>query len=434
MNKIFFLVFFIFLLSNCSFNKNSSFWSQSKKIISEDNPNRIIKFEEDEAISLELNPELEIKLTNQPNENYFENNLDNNNGRVDFNSDLDQISKFKFSKIKDFYKYDPKISFTNNGIIFFDKKGTIFMFDNQSNLIWSTNIYTKKEMKLNPVLQLVNNGNVLIVTDSIAKYYSLDLNDGKLIWSKINKAPFNSQIKIQDDNFFTVDFENTIRSFSIKDGSENWNVKTDNSLVRSQKKLSIVIVNDVLYFNNSLGDVTAIDMNEGSLIWQTPTQSSLIYENAFSLKSSDLIADDKNLYISNNKNQFFSVDMKTGIVNWENKINSNLRSTIVENLIFSISLEGYLIITEKNTGNIIRITDIFKGIKEKKRSKIKPIGFVVGLDKIYLTTSNGKLFILDTISGKTTSILKVDSEQVSRPFISNQSLYIVKDNAVIKLN
>ena len=434
MNKIFSLVFFIFLLSNCSFNKNSSFWSQSKKIISEDNPNRIIKFEEDEAISLELNPELEIKLTNQPNENYFENNLDNNNGRVDFNSDLDQISKFKFSKIKDFYKYDPKISFTNNGIIFFDKKGTIFMFDNQSNLIWSTNIYTKKEMKLNPVLQLVNNGNVLIVTDSIAKYYSLDLNDGKLIWSKINKAPFNSQIKIQDDNFFTVDFENTIRSFSIKDGSENWNVKTDNSLVRSQKKLSIVIVNDVLYFNNSLGDVTAIDMNEGSLIWQTPTQSSLIYENAFSLKSSDLIADDKNLYISNNKNQFFSVDMKTGIVNWENKINSNLRSTIVENLIFSISLEGYLIITEKNTGNIIRITDIFKGIKEKKRSKIKPIGFVVGLDKIYLTTSNGKLFILDTISGKTTSILKVDSEQVSRPFISNQSLYIVKDNAVIKLN
>ena len=434
MNKIFSLVFFIFLLSNCSFNKNSSFWSQSKKIISEDNPNRIVKFEEDEAISLELNPELEIKLTNQPNENYFENNLDNNNGRVDFNSDLDQISKFKFSKIKDFYKYDPKISFTNNGIIFFDKKGTIFMFDNQSNLIWSTNIYTKKEMKLNPVLQLVNNGNVLIVTDSIAKYYSLDLNDGKLIWSKINKAPFNSQIKIQDDNFFTVDFENTIRSFSIKDGSENWNVKTDNSLVRSQKKLSIVIVNDVLYFNNSLGDVTAIDMNEGSLIWQTPTQSSLIYENAFSLKSSDLIADDKSLYISNNKNQFFSIDMKTGIVNWENKINSNLRSTIVENLIFSISLEGYLIITEKNTGNIIRVTDIFKGIKEKKRSKIRPIGFVVGLDKIYLTTSNGKLFILDTISGKTTSILKVDSEQVSRPFISNQSLYIVKDNAVIKLN
>ena len=239
MNKIFSLVF-IFLLSNCSFNKNSSFWSQSKKIISEDNPNRIIKFEEDEAISLELNPELEIKLTNQPNENYFENNLDNNNGRVDFNNDLDQISKFKFSKINDFYKYDPKISFTNNGIIFFDKKGTIFMFDNQSNLIWSTNIYTKKEMKLNPVLQLVNNGNTLIVTESIAKYYSLDLNDGKLIWSKINKAPFNSQIKIQNDSFFTVDFENTIRSFSIKDGSENWNVKTDNSLVRSQKNYQLL--------------------------------------------------------------------------------------------------------------------------------------------------------------------------------------------------
>ena len=87
------------------------------------------------------------------------------------------------------------------------------MFDNQSNLIWSTNIYTKKEMKLNPVLQFVNNGNTLIVTD-IAKYYSLDLNDGKLIWSKINKALLIHKLKSRMI-FFTVILK-ILRSFSIR--------------------------------------------------------------------------------------------------------------------------------------------------------------------------------------------------------------------------
>ena len=38
-----------------------------------------------------------------------------------------------------------------------------------------------------------------------------------------------------------VDFSNTLRCFSLKDGSELWNVKTENVLIRSQKKLSIIL-------------------------------------------------------------------------------------------------------------------------------------------------------------------------------------------------
>ena len=48
---------------------------------------------------------------------------------------------------------------------------------------------------------------ILIVTDSIAKYYMLNLNTGNLIWSKNNIAPFNSQIKIYKNKFFVIDFQ-----------------------------------------------------------------------------------------------------------------------------------------------------------------------------------------------------------------------------------
>ena len=262
----------------------------------------------------------------------------------------------------------------------------------------------------------------------------LDVRNGNLIWSKNNLSPFNSQIKIYKDKFFIVDFSNTLRCFSLKDGNELWNVSTEKSLIRSQKKLSMVIVDDFLYFNNSIGDISAVDINKGKLLWQLPTQSSLIYESAFSLQTSDIITDKKTLFISNNNNQLFSIDVKTGSFNWENKINSNLRSTLVGNYLFSVSLEGYLIITEKRSGNIVRVTDVFQNFKPKKRVKIKPTGFIVGLKNLYLSTSNGRLLIINIETGKTISTLKIANNKISKPFVQNKNLFLIKDNAIIKLN
>ena len=59
-----------------------------------------------------------------------------------------------------------------------------------------------------------------------------------------------------------------------------------------------------IIFNNSLGDISAVNVNTGDMIWQTPTQSSLIYEDSFLLKTSDLIADDDAILLSNNRNEF----------------------------------------------------------------------------------------------------------------------------------
>ena len=201
-----------------------------------------------------------------------------------------------------------------------------------------------------------------------------------------------------------------------------------------KKKLSMIVHKNKIYFNNSLGDITAVDIEEGQLLWQLPTQSSLIYESAFSLETSEIISDNETIYFSNNKNQFFSVDMKSGSFNWKNNINSNLRPIMIDNLLFTITLEGYLAVIEKKSGNIIRVTDILKNIKPKKRKKIKPTGFIIGVNNIYLSTNNGRLLVIDIKSGKTISTLKIDNEKISRPSIKENNLFVIKDNAVIKLN
>ena len=435
MNKIFnFLILFLFI-SNCSLDTKTGLWSQSEKIKSENENVTEKLFEDTEVHQKEFNSELKIRLKNNIKKNSFVNNLTNNNGILEFDGKLSKISKYKFSKISQFDYYQPELLITKkNTIIFFDEKGTILNFSSNNKLIWKNNIYSKNEKKQNPILYFASNDKTLLVADSIAKYYAINLKNGELIWSNNNSAPFNSQAKIFNDKFFVVDFDNILRCYSIIDGKEIWNFKSEKSFIKSQQKLSFIINDNKLVFINTLGDLSSIDIKTGNLIWQTPTQSSAIYEDYFSLKNSDLIVENETIFFSNNKNEFFAIDERNGAIKWKQNLNSNLRPTFSDGLVFTVTIEGYLAVIDARNGNIVRMTSVLNIIKNYKKKNIKPEGFIITNDKIYLSLNNGRLVIIEILNGKPTDIKKIDNEKISRPYILNNYMFIIRDNAILKLN
>ena len=435
MNKLFYLLVIFLFLSSCSLDTKSGLWTKTEKLDSENKNLEVKIFEENEIYERELNIDLKIKLRNDFKKNSFINNLSNNNGVVNFDGSIDKIKKFKFTKIDQFDNYQPELLITkNNNLIFFDDKGTVLNFSSDNELIWKNNYYSKREKKLKPILYFAANEKTLVVADSISKYYAININDGKLNWINNNIAPFNSQIKIFKDKFFVVDFENILRCFSIENGKEIWNFKTEKSFIKSQQKLSLIINNNRVIFTNTLGDISSIDIETGNLIWQTPTQSSDIYESYFSLKNSDLISENNTIYFSNNQNEFFAIDQRNGVIKWKQNLNSNLRPTYADNLVFTITLEGYFVAIDSRNGNIVRMTNIINKIKKYKKENIKPIGFIISQDKVYLSLSNGRLIIIETLTGKPIDIKKIDNEKISRPYVLNNDMYIIKDNAILKLN
>ncbi len=329
MNKFLLYLFFLCLLTNCGF---------VEKEVNVEDTNIKDVFEKVKPIKNELNPNLTIKLSKITNNKIFLGNKTNNNGNIDFETNFKKKYSYKFSSIENFEYNQTELIFTDDiSVIFFDGKGSIFKIDENLKKIWKVNHYSKKEKKLNPILYFAQKSNNLIIADTLSKIYSINLSNGELIWSDDSLSPFNSNIKIFKDRFMLADFDNVIRCFSIADGKEIWNYKTENSFIKSQKKLSLVLKGEVIFFINNLGDVTALNVNDGSLVWQTPTQSNVIYQNAFSLENSDLVFSNDSIYFSNNKNEIFSIDARSGIVKWKQTLNSSLKPTITENLIFSIS-------------------------------------------------------------------------------------------------
>ena len=141
MNKLIFLFSILILITGCSLNKNSKFWTSSKDIKNDNSLGKKV-FLKESSISKELNLGLKIKLN--PNISKIDyNNYYNNVGRINFNKDLKKSSRFKFSKIKNFHQFEPTISSYNDNIIFFDSKGSILQFNSKSNLVWKKNYYSK---------------------------------------------------------------------------------------------------------------------------------------------------------------------------------------------------------------------------------------------------------------------------------------------------
>ena len=115
-------------------------------------------------------------------------------------------------------------------------------------------------------------------------------------------------------------------------------------------------------------------------------------------------------------------------------MNSNLTPILVGNYIFTVSDQGFLFVIEKKQGNILRINDLYKDYKIKKRKNIKPIGFIIGQDKLYLSNSDGKIIVVNLVSGKIKKIEKASRERLSEPFIHNDSLFLIKNGSIIQYN
>ena len=432
MNRLLLIFIAIFLLNNCSFNENSRLWKDKEQPL-ENQENVTQIFAEEQSVSLELNPDISLDLSNIKSSNKIVDNQ-NNFGPLSYNGTLQKNGNFKFSKLENLDQFNLKPAFLNEGIIFFDNKGSVLRFNDEQKIIWKNNFYSKSEKKLKPKLNFAINNEDLIVVDNIAKYFSINLNSGKLNWIKNNSYPFNSDIKIFEDKFFAIDYKNTLRCFKIMDGSECWNLQTEDSFTISNSKFSLIILDGKVIFNNSIGDITAVDIKTGLIAWQLPTQSSSIINETYNFKMSKLVSDGDAIFFSNNKNEFYSIDVKTGTTNWINKINSNLTPILTKDLIFTVSNEGFLFTIQKSTGNIIRINYLYKDYKEKKRKELKPIGFVIGNTNIYISNNDGKLIVADLSNGKVNFIEKIGGDTISEPFIANQNLYVIKSGSIVRYN
>ena len=171
MNRLVIFLIALFFLNNCSLNENSRLWEN--KVKKPETKNNIKKaFLKDKKKINEFNPELKLDLTNLKSNNKII-DTKNNFGSQNYDGKLNKLGNYKFSKLEDINQLNFTPLFLNDGLIFFDKKGSIVRYNNLKKVLWKTNHYSKFEKKLKPKLNFALNNDNLIITDSVARYYQI---------------------------------------------------------------------------------------------------------------------------------------------------------------------------------------------------------------------------------------------------------------------
>ena len=109
----------------------------------------------------------------------------------------------------------------------------------------------------------------------------------------------------------------SISSYSATDGTLNWftiiSSRSGRNDLESQRdaEMQISIDNEKLYYGHFQGELTALDRNNGNIIWTSP----------FSFIN-DIIINDNAIYGSTSGKELVSIDQASGFLNWRSKISS----------------------------------------------------------------------------------------------------------------
>jgi len=442
MNKIlYFFLFFILIsfLSGCSLDTKSGIWENKKKVAEIKNVKQIFKkisFKK-ESLKEEVNTKLSILLNEKPKLNnnlkMEGSNLSNSAGHLVFNKKIQNQNKLKFKKIKNRKILKNNLIIEKNSIFLVDSKGSIIKSSKDGKIIWKKNNYNRKEKRKIKSFSLAASNNNIYVFDNLGKYYALNSQDGNIVWSKKYDNPFNSQVKILNNKILVVDGDNRIVCFSKIDGKKIWGIETQKPFIKTKKKLSLVLHDDFVVFSNTLGDINKVDLNTGEIIWFLPTQNTLVPNTSNFLETSDLVYSNGNIIFSNSFSEIYSIDSQTGILNWKKSIKSTLRPIVIDDMIFTISDDGFLMVLNME-GKILRSNYLLKKFKGKEVKKIRIQGFLIASNNVYLTTNLGHILVCLLNNGEVESIKKVSHSKLSEPYIVNNKLYLLKRNSVIILD
>ena len=439
---IFFLIFA--LLNGCSFDNKTGIWGGSEK-----EKRRISELEkaQKEVITTEkifLSDDLfkkEKKLNKQinllkPKKNSFwktnslnqQNFIGNNYLPTAENIFVkNKVGKNKFSIS---YISNSLLSFNDN-LLLSDDKGTIFSINSDSGKInWKNNVYSKVYKKIYKNLVFsIHKGNIF-VADNIGFVYSINLKEGKILWVRNQETAMKSNIKVFENKIFLINQDNKIFCLNTKDGSLIWNVLSIGSFIKSENLLSLAITKegDLLAITSS-ADIYKIKANTGDIIWSRNTADSLYADATDFFTSSEIVISDDKLVFSSGNNTFL-LSANNGETLWKQETSSVSATIISGKNIFIVTENGYLVIIESNTGEIISSTNILKILKRKKQ-KTKITGFIMGSNKIYSITLNGFLISSSAISGKAEFYKKIGGPNISPLAINNGKLYILTDKSKI---
>ncbi len=442
MNKINYLIISLFLINNCSFDNKTGIWTGSDQITKKENNSKqntefIFKKENITIEEIDLSNEQIIKIDKPKNYNEWSQRYQNKSNNINNVTFLNEGNYQKLSKISN-TRVNKNILVYKNNLFFSDSRGNIVAFSLRENkLLFKYNFYKKKLKKIKKEIKLLVKENTIIAVDNFGYIYSIDYKQKKIVWAKNFLIPFRSNLKIINETLFVSDEKNKVILINIKNGNKIDELYTQPSQAVSDFESNLAIDNNNnLLFMSTSGILYSLNfINNKSINWiiNFKQESEMIY------KGNPIIVSNDKIIISSKDN--ISLINVNGAKIWDLNIKSNLSPIVSGNTIFTVNKDNYLILINKNTGQIIFSKDIYslitKEFQKNLKRKIKKISHIYLTGNKLLLISENSYFIevnlknIINVNSIKKNPFKISSDVI---FYDKKMVFINKSNRIYKVN
>ena len=441
--KLFYKVVILFFLYSCSFDKNSGIWKNENSPTNYENE-KIFKDFKNVSSSTEtfkkiipIDNEFTFKIDNPyQNKSWTDIFYGKNNNLKNFK--YDNLNKvFLKSKKLSKYKSSDYILFNDDNLIFSDERGNILIYSIRENTILKKfNFYKKKYKHIIKKLKISTEKNIIYVSDNIGYIYAYNYKTNKVIWAKNYKIPFRSNIKLQSNNIITSNQNNDLIIIEKDTGNLVKLIPSEETTINNLFINNIASGKEELFFLNTYGSLYSFDKKNYNLNWFINFNKSINLSLSNIFMGTELVHYNNKILVSSNEN-FYILDSKRGSVISKNNFSLLQRPITINNYIFLITKNNFLISLNSQNGQIIYSYDIAQKVADfintkKKKLEIKNIMLVNNSIFVFLKNSNVIKFDL---RGEITEIIKLPSSLNSHPIIVKSSLlYLNKKNKLFIIN
>lgn len=430
MKKIFFLVFLV-LLQSCSFDNRLGVWQNINENVTKKENLKGLKSlslsdkQFDEIIP--FNSEYKFFLTKPViasgwGDIYYNqsNNFEN------FNYKALNLLKYKSKKVSRNVT-SPNILLENDKIIFSDLKGDIIIFSiNQNKIFEKFNFYKKEYKKLNKILNLIVETNIIYVSDNFGYLYAYDYINKEVIWAKNYKIPFRSNLKILGERLIAANQNNSLFFFNKRTGDIIKSLPTEETVIKNNFINNLSLNNEYTIFLNTYGSLYGIDNQTMNINWFVNLNQSLDINPSNLFSGNQVVINNKKIFVNTN-NFFYILDIQTGTIILRKNFSTNLKPIVINNHLFALTKNDLLVSLDLKSGDYIFSYDLNQKIADylntkKKKAQFRNIMFIN--NKLFIFLKNSYILKIQT-NGEIEKILKLPSKVNTNPIVANSSIFFL---------